>query len=61
MAANQPLTPYVLQLDITVGEVRADYVVSKLNISHTYNKATTLTMECVGSFSADLFRIGAMV
>ena len=61
MAANQPLTPYVLQLDITVGEVRADYVVSKLNISHTYNKSTTLTMECVGSFSADLFRIGATV
>ena len=61
MVANQPLSPYVLQLDITVGEIRADYIVSKLNISHTYNKATTLTMECVGSFSADLFRIGAMV
>ena len=58
---NQPLSPYVFNLDIEVNGIKADSACSKLNIKHTYNKATTLTMECIGSFAGDLFPVGSMV
>tara|TARA_R110002020_G_scaffold83406_4_gene207599 strand:- start:667 stop:1878 length:1212 start_codon:yes stop_codon:yes gene_type:complete len=61
MSEQQPLSPYVFCLDIETNGIKAEYACSKLNIKHTYNKATTLTMECVGSFSADLFKLGSVV
>ena len=58
---NQPLSPYSFQLDIKVDDKQQDFVCSKLNIKHEYNKAATLVMELQGSSTADLFKLGSVI
>ena len=55
------VSPYLFELDIEVNDQRIEYMVSRLTLTRTYNTASTLTVEVVGSYAADLMHIGSVV
>ena len=54
-------SPYLFELDIDVNDQRVEYIVSRLTLTRTYNTASVLTIEVVGSFAADIMHIGSVV
>ena len=54
-------SPYLVDVHLTVDGKDCSFTISRAVYNRTYNKASTLVLEIIGSYSLDLFHIGAAV